>query len=534
MNEILLVLEACIIFASVVICKKLFGEIGVISWVVIATILANVITAKNANIFGLSTAIGTVMFASTFLATDILSECYSRESAKKAVYLGLFADIILIISTQIALRYIPSEFDYADSAMQTLFALNLRISIASAVMYFIANLGDIYIFNKLRDKTNGSYLWVRNNVSTILCNCLENWSKKMEIKTETLKAMLSKAVKGAGNNKLLPITGLMKLTVAPNELWITTTNMVNFLTVKGNLSDSDEFNGCVIEVEKFAKLVSKMTCEYVTINDKGNYLEVVGNGKYQIEIPLDENGERIVYPDPVNHTHDELTVKRAIIDLVLNTCKPSLATTLEVPVYTNYYIGKEVLATDTFTISALDIEMFKDKKLLMSADLMDLIGLIESEDVKFTFADENYVYVSGGDVVVYGKLEDGIEEYAVDAISQLAEQEFDSVCKFKKSEMLSTLDRIALFVGAYDDRAVRLTFTENGINVESKQANSIETIPYVASENFTQFTCMINVDMLSTQLKANMADVIEMQYGAENSVKLVDGAVTQVIALLEE
>ena len=175
MNEILLVLEACIIFASVVICKKLFGEIGVISWVVIATILANVITAKNANIFGLSTAIGTVMFASTFLATDILSECYSRESAKKAVYLGLFADIILIISTQIALRYIPSEFDYADSAMQTLFALNLRISIASAVMYFIANLGDIYIFNKLRDKTNGSYLWVRNNVSTILCNCLENF-----------------------------------------------------------------------------------------------------------------------------------------------------------------------------------------------------------------------------------------------------------------------------------------------------------------------------------------------------------------------
>lgn len=356
----------------------------------------------------------------------------------------------------------------------------------------------------------------------------------MKIKTETLKTMLSKAVKGAGNNKLLPITGLMKLTVAPNELWITTTNMVNFLTVKGNLSDSDEFNDCVIEVEKFAKLVSKMTCEYVTIKDNGNYLAVVGNGNYQIEIPLDENGERIVYPEPVNHTHDELTVKRAIIDLVLNTCKPSLATTLEVPVYTNYYIGKEVLATDTFTISALDIEMLKDKKLLISADLMDLIGLIESEDVKFTFADENYVYVSGGDVVVYGKLENGIEDYAVDAISQLAEQEFDSVCKFKKSEMLSTLDRIALFVGAYDDRAVRLTFTENGINVESKQANSIETIPYVASENFTQFTCMINVDMLSTQLKANMADVIEMQYGAENSVKLVDGAVTQVIALLEE
>lgn len=175
MNEVLLLVEALVIFALVVICKRLFGEIGVISWVVTATILANVITAKNASIFGLSTAIGTVMFASTFLATDILSECYSKESAKKAVYLGLFADVVLIISTQIALRYIPSEFDYADPAMQTLFSLNLRISIASAVMYFIANLGDIYIFNKLRDRMHGSHLWIRNNISTILCNCLENF-----------------------------------------------------------------------------------------------------------------------------------------------------------------------------------------------------------------------------------------------------------------------------------------------------------------------------------------------------------------------
>jgi uncharacterized integral membrane protein (TIGR00697 family) len=115
------------------------------------------------------------MFASTFLATDILSECYSKKDAKQAVYLGLFADVILICATQIALLYTPSEFDYADGAMRTLFALNLRISIASAVMYVIANLADIYLFNKIRDITSGKFLWIRNNVSTILCNCLENF-----------------------------------------------------------------------------------------------------------------------------------------------------------------------------------------------------------------------------------------------------------------------------------------------------------------------------------------------------------------------
>ena len=175
MNEIIIIVEVVAVFTMLLICKRLFGKTGMIVWVGLATVLANIITAKNVNIFGLSTAIGTVMFASTFLATDILTEFYSVEDAKKAVKIGLFSNVILIVSTQIALLYAPSEFDYADGAMRTLFSLNLRISIASAAMYYIANMADIYVFSKIKIKTNGKKLWLRNNVATILCNCLENF-----------------------------------------------------------------------------------------------------------------------------------------------------------------------------------------------------------------------------------------------------------------------------------------------------------------------------------------------------------------------
>lgn len=175
MNFVILLVEVAFVFASLIACKYLFGKNGVIAWVPVATILANIITAKNADILGLSTAIGTVMFASTFLATDILNECYSPKDAKTAIKLGLVSNVILIISTQIALLYIPSEFDYAHEAMKTLFSLNLRISIASAVMYYVSNMADILLFNAIREKTAGKMLWLRNNVSTILCNCLENF-----------------------------------------------------------------------------------------------------------------------------------------------------------------------------------------------------------------------------------------------------------------------------------------------------------------------------------------------------------------------
>lgn len=175
MNELIIIGEIIVVFSILLICKKLFGKVGVMAWVSLATVLANIITAKNVNVFGLSTAIGTVMFASTFLATDILAECYSPEDAKKAIQIGLFSNVILIVSTQIALLYAPSEFDYANDAMKTLFSLNLRISIASAAMYYIANMADIYVFGKIKQKTNGDMLWLRNNVATILCNCLENF-----------------------------------------------------------------------------------------------------------------------------------------------------------------------------------------------------------------------------------------------------------------------------------------------------------------------------------------------------------------------
>lgn len=175
MNNLILFAEIVIVFGSLLLCYKLFSKTGVIAWVGLATVLANIITAKNAEVFGLSTAIGSVMFASTFLATDILTEYHSVRDAKTAVCVGLFADVVLIVSTQIALLYAPSEFDYADGAMRTLFSLNLRISLASMVMYFVANIADVYLFAKLKEKSKGKRLWLRNNLSTILCNCAENF-----------------------------------------------------------------------------------------------------------------------------------------------------------------------------------------------------------------------------------------------------------------------------------------------------------------------------------------------------------------------
>lgn len=174
-NELILFIEIIVTFTLLLFMNKIFGKTGVIAWTCIASILANIITAKNAVLFTFPTAIGSVMFASTFLATDILTEYYSFKDAKMAVGMSICATIIFIIASQISLFYIPSPNDYAHESMSTLFSLNLRISISSIIMYALANMLDIYIFQKLKIKTHNKMLWLRNNISTIICNCLENF-----------------------------------------------------------------------------------------------------------------------------------------------------------------------------------------------------------------------------------------------------------------------------------------------------------------------------------------------------------------------
>ena len=89
------------------------------------------------------------MFASNFLATDIMSEKYGFKESRKAIILAVVAQITFMISTTFAIWYIPSSVDLTNDSMKTLFSINLRVSIASLSMFFVSNMLDIFLFEKI-------------------------------------------------------------------------------------------------------------------------------------------------------------------------------------------------------------------------------------------------------------------------------------------------------------------------------------------------------------------------------------------------
>ena len=174
MNILLGIAGIILCFGIEVLIEKIFKKEGLYVWISVALITANILVAKNINILGLKVTLGNILFASTFLATDILSEKYSTKESRKAINIGIISVILFTTATQFSLLFKPNELDLVNDNLKNIFAFNLRISISSIAMCYLSNMLDIIVFEKIKKKIPNK-MWVRNNIATIISNCLENY-----------------------------------------------------------------------------------------------------------------------------------------------------------------------------------------------------------------------------------------------------------------------------------------------------------------------------------------------------------------------
>lgn len=174
-NSILFFVSVFIYLAAVIIAYKFFGKTGLYVFTAISAILANIQVCKNVDFFGLQTTAGNVLYAASFLVTDILSEKHGRKAAQKAVWIGLFTTVVFLIGTQELIMLKPNSTDIMDPAMQQLFGLVPRVSIGSIVGYACSQTIDVFLYHAIWKKTgdNGKKLWLRNCGSTLTSQAVD-------------------------------------------------------------------------------------------------------------------------------------------------------------------------------------------------------------------------------------------------------------------------------------------------------------------------------------------------------------------------
>lgn len=358
--------------------------------------------------------------------------------------------------------------------------------------------------------------------------------KQLSLPTTKLQAIIANAIKGAGEDKMVLLTNLMCIQVKDNKLTVITTDGVNYTYVMDNVESEDFY--AVVPVSTFSKLISRLTCDDVAILVDSDKMTVRGNGRYAIELPLNEEGEPIVFPDPMqkfNMNAVDTTIPAGVIQQILKTAKASLSVDLDTPCYCGYYMGKNIVATDTSKICGINIATF-DSPVLLNASTVDILGIIPEESVD-VYRNGKKLLFKADKFAVHTEIMDGMQDYQIDTLNSFLDDSYDNFGVIKKADLLQLLNRLSLFVGVYDDDCIRLTFSKNGLLISSKQADSSEQLSWIVyNSTSSDFTCCINIKMFLSQVKASAGDTIEIQFGKENAIKMVDGNITQVLALEDD
>ncbi len=177
-NEMLWVIMLIVNFACILFAYKKYGRIGLFCWIPISVIIANIQVVLLVDIFGFGTTLGNIVYASGFLVTDILSENYGEEDAKKAVGIGFFSLISMTLIMQIAVAFAPTQVSEGMAnydAVKTIFSFMPRIVFAGLAAYGISQKHDVWAYAFWKKKFSGrKNIWIRNNLSTMTSQFLDN------------------------------------------------------------------------------------------------------------------------------------------------------------------------------------------------------------------------------------------------------------------------------------------------------------------------------------------------------------------------
>lgn len=174
MNELLWAGFALVDLVLVIILYRFFGRVGMYGLIVFNLIVCNIQVLKTIELFGITTTLGNILYASVFLSTDILSEMYGKREARRAVLLGFVVLLMTTVYMQFALAFLPAPSDWVQPHLQAIFGFLPRVAAASMAAYLVSQLHDVWAFHYLRQKTGGAHLWLRNNLSTLASQFIDS------------------------------------------------------------------------------------------------------------------------------------------------------------------------------------------------------------------------------------------------------------------------------------------------------------------------------------------------------------------------
>lgn len=134
----------------------------------VALLLTNVLTLRLFSWWKVTLTAGVLSYPLSFFCIDLITELYGKRRAQEVVLTGLAASLLVTMLCVTFRACCPSY-----KAFGKLFSLTPGLVCGSMAAYLVGQHADIHVFQALRVRTKGKYLWLRNNLSTSLGQLLD-------------------------------------------------------------------------------------------------------------------------------------------------------------------------------------------------------------------------------------------------------------------------------------------------------------------------------------------------------------------------
>lgn len=107
-------------------------------------------------------------FPITYLISDILTEVYGFERARRALWLVMGSSIAAGLVYQLVVALPPGPGFDGNDAYVRVFGQVPRILVAGWIAVFVGDIANNYVMSRLKLATNGRWLWFRTISSTVV------------------------------------------------------------------------------------------------------------------------------------------------------------------------------------------------------------------------------------------------------------------------------------------------------------------------------------------------------------------------------
>lgn len=149
--------------------SRITPSLFVLATIFIACLIAaNIIAVKLVTIAGLVLPAAIIIFPITYIFGDVLTEVYGFKAARLVIWLGFFANLIVVGAIWLAQLIPAASFWKGQEAYVTILGQTPRILAGSFLAYLVGEFLNSIVLSRLKLATKGRWLWTRTIGSTIV------------------------------------------------------------------------------------------------------------------------------------------------------------------------------------------------------------------------------------------------------------------------------------------------------------------------------------------------------------------------------